>query len=149
MSNSPALSSAAATPMRNSTLNSTPTRKLCFSRATSAPSIPVSPVKEASFDLPFTVGLFPLFLQNGIWANDAILGGAVTLPAKNSAALGLANFDITFFAAFDNVDNASVIGADGKVDNDSANLYGVTTFIDAFSGYIEAGYGLVQGYDDQ
>ena len=62
--------------------------------------------KEASFDLPFTVGLFPLFLQNGIWANDAILGGAVTLPAKNSAALGLSNFDITFFAAFDNVDNA-------------------------------------------
>ena len=65
--------------------------------------------KEASFDLPFTVGLFPLFLQNGIWANDAILGGAVTLPAKNSAALGLANFDITFFAAFDNVDNAGII----------------------------------------
>ena len=38
--------------------------------------------QEASFDLPFTVGLFPLFLQNGIWANDAILGGAVSLPAK-------------------------------------------------------------------
>ena len=66
--------------------------------------------KEASFDLPFTVGLFPLFLQNGIWANDAILGGAVTLPARNSAALGLANFDITFFAAFDNVDNAGIFG---------------------------------------
>lgn len=105
--------------------------------------------QEASYDLPFTVGLFPLFLQNGIWANDAILGGAVTLPAKNSAALGLANFDVTFFAAFDNVDNASVVGSNGKVDNHSANLYGVTAFIDAFSGYIEAGYGLVQGYDDQ
>jgi len=105
--------------------------------------------QQASFDLPFAVGLFPLFLQNGIWANDAILGGAVTLPARNSPALGLANYDITFFAAFDNVDNASVIGANGKVDNHSANLYGVTTFIDAFSGYIEAGYGLVQGYDEQ
>ncbi len=104
---------------------------------------------EASFDLPFTVGLFPLFLQNGIWANDAILGGAVTLPAQNSAALGLANYDITAFAAFDNVDNASVIGGDGKVDNHSASLYGVTAFIDAFDGYIEAGYGLVQGYDGQ
>jgi hypothetical protein len=104
---------------------------------------------EARFDLPFTVGLFPLFLQNGIWANDAILGGAVSLPAKNSAALGLSNFDTTFFAAFDNVDNASIIGADGKVDNHSANLYGVTTFIDAFDGYIEAGYGLVQGVDEQ
>ncbi len=105
--------------------------------------------KEASFDLPFTVGLFPLFLQNGIWANDAILGGAVSLPAKNSAALGLANFDITFFAAFDDVDNASVVAADGKLDNNIANLYGVTAFIDAFDGYVEAGYGLIQGRDEQ
>ena len=105
--------------------------------------------KEASFDLPFTVGLFPLFLQNGIWANDAILGGAVTLPAKNSPTLGLSNYDITFFAAFDNVDNAGLIGRNGKVDNHSANLYGVTTFIDAFGGYIEAGYGFLQGYDEQ
>jgi len=105
--------------------------------------------KEAGFDLPFTVGLFPLFLQNGIWANDAILGGAVSLPAKNSAALGLANFDITFFGAFDNVDNASIVGASGKVDNHSAALYGVTAFIDAFDGYIETGYGLIQGLDEQ
>ncbi len=66
--------------------------------------------KESSFDLPFTVGLFPLFLQNGIWANDAILGGAVSLTAKNSRALGLSNYDVTFFAAFDNVDNAVVVG---------------------------------------
>lgn len=100
---------------------------------------------EAGFDLPFTVGLFPLFLQNGIWANDAILGGAVSLPAKNSAALGLANFDVTFFAAFDNVDNVGTIGADSHV----ANLYGVTAFIDAFDGYVETGYALVDGYDER
>jgi hypothetical protein len=99
----------------------------------------------AGFDLPFTVGLFPLFLQNGIWANDAILGGAVSIPAKNSAALGLSNFDVTFFAAFDNIDNASFVKANGNIDNDHANLLGVTTFIDAFSGYIEAGYGFLQG----
>jgi hypothetical protein len=99
----------------------------------------------ASFDLPFTVGLFPLFLQNGIWANDAILGGAVTLPARNSPILGLSNYDITFFAAFDNIDNASFTGANGKIDNDNANLFGATTFIDAFNGYIEAGYGFLQG----
>lgn len=103
---------------------------------------------EASFDLPFTVGLYPLFLQNGIWANDAILGGAVSLPAKNSAAMGLANFDITFFAAFDNVDNAGIIGA-GSGDSHLANLYGVTAFIDAYDGYIETGYGLIQGRDEQ
>ncbi len=101
--------------------------------------------QEASFDLPFTVGLFPLFLQNGIWANDAILGGAFSIPAKNSAALGLANFDTTFFAAFDDVENAGIVGADGKADNNNANLFGVTTFIDAFDGYIEAGYGFIQG----
>ncbi len=99
----------------------------------------------AGFDLPFTVGLFPLFLQNGIWANDAILGGAVSLPAKNSPTLGLSNFDITFFAAFDNVDNASFVKANGTVDNDNANLFGVTTFVDAFNGFIEAGYGFLQG----
>ncbi|NJM34347.1 MAG: hypothetical protein HC850_06110 [Rhodomicrobium sp.] len=105
--------------------------------------------KEASFDLPFTVGLFPLFLQNGIWANDAILGGAVSLPAKNSAALGLSNFDITFFTAFDNVDNQSTRSdVSANRNNNIANLYGVTAFVDAFHGYIETGYGLIQGYDE-
>jgi hypothetical protein len=105
--------------------------------------------KESSFDLPVTAGLFPLFLQNGIWANDAILGGAASLTAKNSRALGLSNYDITFFAAFDNVDNA-LIKSDvtANRNNNIANLYGATTFIDAFGGYIEAGYGLVQGVDD-
>jgi hypothetical protein len=101
---------------------------------------------EASFDLPFTVGLFPLFLQNGIWANDAILGGAISLPAKNSAALGLPNFDVTFFAAFDDVDNPGLIGVN---EDNAANLYGVTAFIDAFNGYIETGYGLVEGRDER
>jgi hypothetical protein len=100
--------------------------------------------REARFDLPFTVGLFPLFLQNGIWANDAILGGAVTLPARNSAALGLANFDITFFAAFDNVDNAGNVSAD----DDDNPLYGVTAFVDAFDGFVETGYGLIEGRDE-
>jgi hypothetical protein len=103
---------------------------------------------DASFDLPFTVGLFPLFLQNGIWANDAVLGGAVSLTAKNSKRLGLANYDVTFFAAYDNVDNKGIIGAN-EDDNNKANLYGVTAFIDAFRGYIETGYGLVQGREDQ
>lgn len=104
--------------------------------------------REASFDLPFTFGLYPLFLQNGIWANDAILGAAASLPAKNSAALGLANFDITFFAAFDDVDNAGIIGKAADA-NELANLYGVTAFIDAFDGYIEAGYGLIEGKDER
>jgi len=102
----------------------------------------------AGFDLPFTAGLFPLFLQNGIWANDAILGGAVSLTAKNSQKLGLSNFDVTFFAAFDNVDNALVAGDVANRNNNVSNLYGVTTFIDAFGGYVEAGYGLIQGVEE-
>lgn len=101
---------------------------------------------DASFDLPFTVGLFPLFLQNGIWANDAITGGAISLPAKNSAALGLSNFDITFFAGFDDVDNLGLLGLN---DDNNANVYGVTAFIDAFSGYIETGYAVIQGRDEK
>ncbi len=104
--------------------------------------------QEATIDLPFTVGLFPLFLQNGIWANDAILGGAVSFPAKNSQALGLANFDVTLFAAFNDVDNAGIIGADAG-DNNNSNLFGATAFVDAYSGYIETGYGLIDGRDDQ
>jgi hypothetical protein len=99
---------------------------------------------EASFDLPFTVGLFPLFLQNGIWANDAILGGAVSLTAKNSKRLGLANYDVTVFAAFDQVDNAGILGAANR----KANLVGVTTFIDAFGGYVEAGYAAIQAQEN-
>lgn len=101
--------------------------------------------REAGFDMPFTIGLFPLFLQNGIWANDAILGGAVSLTAKNSRRLGLSNYDVTLFATFDNVNNAGILGAD----NHNANVYGATTFIDAFNGYIEAGYGLIQGVKDK
>src|SRR5262249_3737488 len=77
--------------------------------------------------------------------NDAILGGAVSLTAKNSRKLGLSNYDVTFFAGFDNIDNAGILGADNR----RANLYGVTTFIDAFGGYIEAGYGLIQGVENQ
>jgi hypothetical protein len=104
--------------------------------------------QEAGFDLPFTVGLFPLFLQNGIWANDAILGGAVSFPAKNSRAFGLANFDVTLFAAFYDVDNAGIIGVDAD-DNNNSNLFGATAFVDAYGGYIETGYGLIDGRDDQ
>ena len=135
-----ASSSAAATAMSSSTLSSTANPQTLFFEGDFGSLYSGFSGKEASFDLPFTVGLFPLFLQNGIWANDAILGGAVTLPAKNSAALGLANFDITFFAAFDNVDNAGNISAD----EDDNPLYGVTAFVDAFNGFIEAGYGLIR-----
>ena len=44
--NSPASSSAAATAMGSSTVSSTSSRRRCSSRVTSAPSIPVSPVRK-------------------------------------------------------------------------------------------------------
>ncbi len=34
------------------------------------------------FDLPIAFGLMPLFLQNGLWLNDAFVGGAVSFTAK-------------------------------------------------------------------
>jgi hypothetical protein len=49
----------------------------------------------------------------------------------------------SLFAGFDNVDNPGILGADKR----NANIYGATTFIDAFGGYIEAGYGLLQGVE--
>src|SRR5690606_22719219 len=32
-----------------------------------------------------------------------------------------------------------------RVNKRHANIYGITTFVDAFGGYIEAGYGLLEG----
>ena len=40
--------------------------------------------RYAPFDMPITVGLIPLVFQNGVWMEDAIVGAAVTIPARNS-----------------------------------------------------------------
>lgn len=87
------------------------------------------------FDLPFTVGRVPLLFQNGIWMDDALLGTAVTIPARNSAMLDWSNFEVTFFAAFDEL-NSPAFGADDSV----AQVFGATTFIESRGGYLELGY---------
>ena len=93
----------------------------------------------APFTLPFAVGYMPLVFQNGIWMEDNFLGAAVTIPARNSAALQWCNFDVTFFTVFDEL-NSPAFGAD-----DSAGaVYGATIFIEAYTGYIEAGYAFLQ-----
>lgn len=89
----------------------------------------------ASFDLPVTVGLIPLLFQNGVWLEDAMLGAAVTIPARNSPSLDWSNFDVTFFAAVDQVTSPAFAGS-----NAAANVFGTTTMIEAKGGYIEAGY---------
>lgn len=94
--------------------------------------------KFPRFDLPFTFGLIPLVYQNGIWANDAVLGAAVALPARHSRALKWSNFDATMFWATDN------ITTDAFPQQDSgADLFGTAWFIDAYEGYIEADYAFV------
>ncbi len=98
----------------------------------------------APFDLPFAIGLVPLLFQNGIWMQDAMVGAAVTLPARNSAALDWSNFDVTFFTAFDKISTDALPG-----DDDGAQLYGATTFIEARGGYFEAGYAFVNDTRDQ
>lgn len=93
------------------------------------------------FDLPVTAGLVPLLFQNGVWALDAIVGGAVTIPARNSPTLDWSNFDVTFFTGFDRISTGAF-----DFQDDAAALIGATTFIDVRGGYLELGYGFV---DDQ
>lgn len=100
----------------------------------------------SNFDMPIAFGLMPLLFQNGVWVEDAFTGIALTIPAKNSPALNISNYDITFFAGFDNVDSGAFLDAGGS-DSDSS-IFGATAFVDALQGYFEFGYGLTVGDDD-
>ncbi len=100
--------------------------------------------KYAQFDLPVTVGLIPLLFQNGVWMEDALVGVATTIPARNSPFLDWSNYDITFFAGFDQVTSPAFEGS-----NAAANVVGVTTFIEAKGGYIELGYAFLDDTADQ
>ena len=97
--------------------------------------------RYAEYDLPFTVGLVPLLFQNGVWALDAMIGAAATLPAKNSPVLDWSNYDVTFFAAVDRISTGAL-----SFDEDSGALFGMHTFIESRGGYFELGYAFV---DDQ
>jgi hypothetical protein len=91
--------------------------------------------KYAQFDMPVTVGLIPLLFQNGVWMEDAMVGVATTIPARNSPTFDWSNYDVTFFAGFDQVTSPAF-------DNDQtgAQVFGVTSMIEAKGGYIELGY---------
>ena len=90
------------------------------------------------YDLPFTFGLIPLVYQNGIWANDAVLGAAVALPARHSRRLKWSNFDASLFWATDKITTDAFPGQDS-----AADFFGSAWFIDAYEGYIEADYAFV------
>ena len=88
-------------------------------------------------DIPFAIGLMPLFLQNGVWMDDAFIGAAVAIPARNSAALGISNYDISFFAGFDEVTTNLGVPGGGQA---GVNIFGATAFLEANEGYWELGY---------
>jgi hypothetical protein len=105
-----------------------------------------------NWDLPFTGGLIPLLFQNGIWVEDAFWGGAASLPALNSKRFDISNMDLTVFAGFDDVEANGIVDGNGAVDNDNVHVYGFATFLETLGGYIEAGYGYLDGqgdFDDQ
>ncbi|MCM2369414.1 hypothetical protein [Aporhodopirellula aestuarii] len=95
--------------------------------------------RTSPMELPFTVGLVPLLFQNGIWMEDAVTGAAFSLPARHSRLLNWANFDVTFFAAVDQINSAAF-----GTDNHAAQAFGNAWFIEAYDGYIETGYAFVR-----
>ena len=95
--------------------------------------------QSSAFEFPFTLGLIPLFFQNGIWMEDAVTGAAFSLPARHSNLLNWSNYDATFFAVFDQL-NSPAFG--NKIH--SAQAFGTAWFIEAYKGYIETGYAYVR-----
>jgi hypothetical protein len=102
----------------------------------------------ASYDLPFAFGLMPLLFQNGIWFDDAIIGAAFAIPAKNSPKFDISNMDITFFAGIDKVTTAALKNANNQLEDNKGNVFGVTTFIETREGYFEGGYGFIDDKRD-
>ncbi|MGE0485243.1 MAG: hypothetical protein AB7Q81_13970 [Gammaproteobacteria bacterium] len=93
------------------------------------------------FDLPVSFGLMPLLFQNGVWMEDAILGGAVAVPAMNSPKFDISNMDVTFFGGFDRVTTRALREVNGALDDQGAAVYGTAIFIERREAYIELGYG--------
>lgn len=91
--------------------------------------------QPSPFEFPFTVGLVPLLFQNGIWMEDAVAGGAFAIPGRHSAALDWSNYDLTFFAIADQIISPAFAG-----DPNAAQAVGSAIFLEAYNGYIEAGY---------
>ncbi len=109
--------------------------------------------KYQKYDLPFAVGLVPLIMQNGIWVQSAMAGGAFSFMAFNNAALDISNMDVTFFFGFDKVTTPAIKDAAGKLVDTGLSVYGAATFIEANEGYWEAGIGYIHDhrnlFDDQ
>ena len=87
------------------------------------------------FDMPIALGIMPMLFQNGNWILDNFLGVAATIPARHNSMLQWSNYDVTFFAGFDEIDSPAFPG-----DNSQGEIYGVHAAIEAYQGYLEVGY---------
>ncbi|MEK9968998.1 MAG: hypothetical protein VW600_07665, partial [Ferrovibrio sp.] len=98
-----------------------------------------------AYDIPVAFGLMPLLFQNGLWLEDAFVGGALTIPARNNRFLDISNMDLTFFAGSDKVTTQAIRETGRNVpDDNSASIFGIAAFADLQEGYLEAGYGYTQ-----
>ena len=97
-----------------------------------------------SFDLPVAAGLVPLLFQNGVWAEDAILGGAFSIAARNNRWLDISNYDVSFFYGFDKASTPAIANSTGT-DPDNNTVFGMAGFVDAAQGYFEFGLGRLEG----
>ena len=91
------------------------------------------------FDLPFTVGAIPLLYQNGMWMNDAFIGMAAAIPARNIPSLDVSNMDVVFFWGIDNITSPAFQG-----DDNAAKMYGIQLFLETLNGYVESGYAFLE-----
>ena len=92
-------------------------------------------------NLPYTFGKVPHLLQNGVWLEDAYIGGVVSLAAKNSKSLDISNFDVTFMLGLKGLDDRVFGGANNN--GDDASFVATAFFMDMLGGYVEGGYGFV------
>jgi hypothetical protein len=104
---------------------------------------------HAKFDLPIALGLTPFLFQNGVWLEDAFIGGGASIMAKNSPTLDISNMDFTVFGGFDKVTSPAVKNADGVLNDDKLYVFGLAAFIEANRGYWEAGYGFIDGRTEE
>ena len=107
--------------------------------------------KYTNIDLPISFGLMPVLFQNGVWAEDAFIGGAFAIPAKNSPKLDISNMDFSFFGGVDKVTTPAIRDEKGDLADHGVNIYGAAAFIETLEGYFEAGFGRIDGdgnFDD-
>ena len=100
--------------------------------------------RHNGLDLPFSIGLMPLLLQNGVWLDDAFRGLAFAIPAFNSPRLDISNMDLSFYFGYDDI----TTGAVDNAGEDETALLAVATFIERRGAYWEAAYAFVQDNGD-